>query len=680
MPVYIRKNVSYTPLSLDKVEPEDDHDFLLDPDQLWDTLPQPYRMINKILSQLIDSAWDIIQDKDRGRTQEAFRINAPKYDDPVKLQIYQSATALHASADGKYIFVGLPSGLAAMTALYQEVVNVWEDPFAEIVTIKSCLIAADFHLIITVDNLGICRLLLFAGDTLYFLKAINEYPSHAESKVLCQKCEAEGGYLGIVLESSAELWLEVHKLPLESWLQEKESLLAAAEEEKEMAHADPSGETGSMEGSIVKTVRTSVAKVHFSTPEIVLKMGSPSQQMAQQTALKGFPCQTPLVGPTPMKKDWSEPLGLGTQHVLGAAHIERRDAMFTHKHEQLLSFLPQDKTEHTAIPSFHFVTGSRLLPHDWVQSSTENKKYVAIAVWWSGFSTLCQYSLLKPAKDLELTPDLVWPLTSPITCTAVSPCTSHLAIGCKNGNIVLWDRTLGLLKAVVSGSCDSEIKSLRFLNPALFPSEISSETYSLSSATFLLAECCKGSQMLYDTCHGSQQIPRCLSTKPDNEEETQTILQVLPQLPDLLLYVERNGRLFIKDICSGETVAQMALPTSYHLQSPWEPVYAVGAGGQILYVKAEGTNKTEDGATEDTSAIFIYLLRSYPPLDPYWSNYKGSKPLAVYTTQEERINTLFARRVQQQNLRKFHLQTRWGQLQSELTRLEKMSSANTPVS
>lgn len=87
MPVYIRKNVSYTPLSLDKMELEDDKDFLMDPEQLWDTLPQPYRMINKILTQLIDSAWEIIDDKDRSHADEAFKINAPKYDDPVKLQV-----------------------------------------------------------------------------------------------------------------------------------------------------------------------------------------------------------------------------------------------------------------------------------------------------------------------------------------------------------------------------------------------------------------------------------------------------------------------------------------------------------------------------------------------------------------------------------------------------------------
>ena len=45
MPVYIRKNVSYTPPSIYNIQLEDDNDYLLDPDQLRDVLPQVHSLL-----------------------------------------------------------------------------------------------------------------------------------------------------------------------------------------------------------------------------------------------------------------------------------------------------------------------------------------------------------------------------------------------------------------------------------------------------------------------------------------------------------------------------------------------------------------------------------------------------------------------------------------------------------
>ena len=39
----------------------DDNDYILDPDLMWDRLPQPYRMINKLLKIILDDVWYIIQ-------------------------------------------------------------------------------------------------------------------------------------------------------------------------------------------------------------------------------------------------------------------------------------------------------------------------------------------------------------------------------------------------------------------------------------------------------------------------------------------------------------------------------------------------------------------------------------------------------------------------------------------
>ena len=87
MPVYIRKNVSFTPPSIAKMSDEEDDDYLQDPDQLRDVLPQPYRMINKVLEKLLEDVWTIIEVKENKRLAEQRRIKPPKYEQPNKMQV-----------------------------------------------------------------------------------------------------------------------------------------------------------------------------------------------------------------------------------------------------------------------------------------------------------------------------------------------------------------------------------------------------------------------------------------------------------------------------------------------------------------------------------------------------------------------------------------------------------------
>ena len=68
--------------------------------------------------------------------------------------MFNNATALQESVDGKYIFIGLPNGLAVMDAVTQAEVHRWEEEHAEISTISAHAIAPNWHLIATVDDMG----------------------------------------------------------------------------------------------------------------------------------------------------------------------------------------------------------------------------------------------------------------------------------------------------------------------------------------------------------------------------------------------------------------------------------------------------------------------------------------------------------------------------------------------
>lgn len=79
MPVYTRRN-TLSPTAGSMIDQDfNDADFLLDPEQFRDTLPQPFRMVNKVLGNLIDNAWEIIADRERVRNEDASKIRPPQY-------------------------------------------------------------------------------------------------------------------------------------------------------------------------------------------------------------------------------------------------------------------------------------------------------------------------------------------------------------------------------------------------------------------------------------------------------------------------------------------------------------------------------------------------------------------------------------------------------------------------
>lgn len=86
MPVYLRKNVVYTPPSIENVSDEDEDDYIQDPEQIRDVLPQPYRMINKVINGVLDDVWEDVSQKESARFADQSKIRPPKYDCAVEIQ------------------------------------------------------------------------------------------------------------------------------------------------------------------------------------------------------------------------------------------------------------------------------------------------------------------------------------------------------------------------------------------------------------------------------------------------------------------------------------------------------------------------------------------------------------------------------------------------------------------
>lgn len=87
MPRHRRRSLSFTSDSLHRADTEDDNDYLLDPDQMYDVLPQPYRMINMILTHILDSVYDIAESKENAVLTEARKSRPPRFDESLMLSV-----------------------------------------------------------------------------------------------------------------------------------------------------------------------------------------------------------------------------------------------------------------------------------------------------------------------------------------------------------------------------------------------------------------------------------------------------------------------------------------------------------------------------------------------------------------------------------------------------------------
>ena len=49
--------------------------------------------------------------------------------------------------------------------------------------------------------------------------------------------------------------------------------------------------------------------------------------------------------------------------------------------------------------------------------------------------------------------------------------------------------------------------------------------------------------------------------------------------------MRKNGQAFVEDILSGEILLAIEMPPPFKMFMPWQPVFAVGGGGSVLYVR-----------------------------------------------------------------------------------------------
>lgn len=86
-----------------------DADFVLDPAEIFDELPQPFRLIDKTVEYVFDRAWEAILELEFRAIELGGKL--PIFEVSEEVPHLLQASLMCSSSDGKYLFVAAKSGV-----------------------------------------------------------------------------------------------------------------------------------------------------------------------------------------------------------------------------------------------------------------------------------------------------------------------------------------------------------------------------------------------------------------------------------------------------------------------------------------------------------------------------------------------------------------------------------------
>ncbi|NXG26477.1 WDR93 protein, partial [Grallaria varia] len=443
------------PSEKDWIRDDEEDFFLQDPDRKCDALPQPFRMVTKLVMQVLESAMEIIERREMLQEAQKLKVQPTKCFPTAEFQVTGRAKCLAVS--GKYIFVGLSVGLAAFKTCDYKDVCAWDAVKTEICAIHASDLGNECHVLLAVDEMGLVRLFCFHQESFLLIKVLNEVGDISKRSTCVEVVLSPGGdYAGILLQGNTKAWLEIYQLPKDSWLMEMEKNPGAAAG-LACSKRRPSC-TSQMDNFLLQEslVSANKADVKLNLPVLLLTVKPPEP-------ITGSSFESPLDA---LKEvDDGSMLGLGYNHLIKDFQWELQEAIFRSTYQEYLEAKDVIKEEIPRHATFHFLLPSQILqvgPGMEVQPDVP----AGIGVHWDGNHNFCFYLLKRPLEeqvDSHLKPDVVWPCAAPIACSAVSSCSRYLALAGEDATITIWDKHLGYPLSVTAIREERSIRSIHFL-------------------------------------------------------------------------------------------------------------------------------------------------------------------------------------------------------------------------
>ncbi|XP_056114950.1 WD repeat-containing protein 93 [Rhinichthys klamathensis goyatoka] len=593
--------------------------------------PEPARMIDKLLNNLVDSAWEVISeqeriDKDAQAARQIPVLNATK-----EMKLPARTNCIVCSEDGLYLFLGHAHGLSVISSSTLTCVRTWKNERVELTSISCASLGNLTHLLCTVDDMGIARLFVHHTENIYLIKIINE-TEDINQRNICAKFEMSirGDFGAAVMMSSGSVWLDVYRFPQDVWLKELEAKQAT---------------------------QSSLATEAKWSPIVLLMKIKPPE----------IPAGTSLKSPSEVLQKTEEGtiIGSGQNHLISSQQWENQDAAFRKMFMKYLSSSsmrpPQQKAEGPSNCACHF-----LLREGFYSMPGEKKAArdipISMCLWWSGSHNLLQYHLLKKEKDSEPRPDVLWPNSQEILCSAVSACTRFIVLGLDGQLVTIWDRRFGCPYANIVIPGDSPICRMKLLLQSQLPVTQGPVLTTLQ----LVLTCRSGECYSVIASKGGDTCTVPLMERPADPSSSVSVAVPVLFLKCLVLLMQRNGQVSIREMEDGTPMFVLNLPHTHVLGSLREPVYVLEPVQQNLYItgnrKTPLVKVTERG--EDESSLFSFSFSECSLMDLHRvtrPDVTGKETRATLSGLEEACNLYFQERADSWKERNRNMAFQWEQ-------------------
>nr|XP_048290843.1 WD repeat-containing protein 93 isoform X1 [Myodes glareolus] len=595
---------------------DDEKDFVFrDMDQELDSLPQPYRMINKLVNQLFDHAWEIIEKKETVREIKKNRIQSTVYPPVTEIQLSKTPGGMAISQD--YLFVGGVKGFSIYNLHNFKRMYVWEKFKVDVVSIWATDLGNEV-LIVPVDEIGIVRLFYLYKDSLLLIKVINEMDDVSKQSS-CVKIELSqtGDYAAFLFQGAGDVWLEVYKLPKETWIKEVEHPQSAQNPKKKTKPLQP----GIPEPAASECVETSLGprqsphtvqdlNIHFksdiklSPPVYVMKIKPPKP-------IAGTTFKSPLEIFSKIE-DYCG-LGSGQNHFIKDVQWGQHVEIFRASYRKYLEGEWEEEPAQLSTATFHFLTHS-MIPVPMDVKSCPGAACV-LSIHWTGSHNFFLYSLNKTLKD-KTDCENVWPCAAPIAVSQISSSSSYLALACEDGVLILWDLAQGFLFGVIALPEGCFCQSIHFLRFFLVHEGRNVYPEGPVKSEMMCVVLCTDASLHLVTASGTRgPTSEVLVERPTKHlEEAICTVAPVPALPGMVLIFSKNHSISLMDVAKAEVICAFAAPIHHRQAMPWKPLFIVSPHRPyfLLHGAHQDGNPTHtDDAKGAPDSVFCFNFEDY---------------------------------------------------------------------
>ncbi|XP_021120477.1 WD repeat-containing protein 93 isoform X2 [Heterocephalus glaber] len=597
------------PKEKDWPKDDDEEDYVLqDPDQGLDSLPQPYRMINKLVNLLFDRSWELIEERVALREADSARTQPTVYTPLTGIQINERPNCMAMSQD--YVFIGGAKGFSIYNLYNAERIYVWEKLKVDVTSIWVTDLGSEI-LIASVDELGIIRLFYLYKDGLFLVKAINEVDDTSKQPT-CVKMEiSQGGdFAAFLLQGAGVVWLDVYKLPREAWLKEVEPLPLALNPKKKVRQLN------TLDPTTPDNVDMDVnfcfkSDIKLSLPVHIMKIKPPKP-------ITGTTFKSPLE--VFAKVEDCSGLGSGQNHFIRDSQWEQHTELFHASYKKHLD--GEWGEEPLSTTTFHFLLPSCITTTPAEARSPSGVAFV-LGIHWTGSHNFFLYLLNRTLKD-KADPEGVWPCAAPIAASRLSCSSSYLVLACEDGALTLWDVAEGFPLGVIALPQGCFCQSIHFLKYFLVHKGRNLYPEGPVKSQVKCVVLCTNASLHLVTASGTQgPTSRVLVTRPVKHLD-EAICTVAPvsTLPGMVLIFARNGSVNLMDVAKAEAICAFAPPRAPHLAVPWKPLFVVSLHHPcfLLYGDPPGEEPTSD-AKDTRNSVFCFNFEAYPLLENVSQNH-----------------------------------------------------------